>query len=159
MYGLQYDGGLLLPTTVTLIESCQTLAKEKPRYIVGSLEEFLIPGALEAINEKIDAEKATCASLAQRGKAPKAKPGKKGESLESQRAKLAQAQSDAKQAKEELACLSQKLVLSLVKMIEQDQLLKPAMSLHPTSANDKDPENQSRSMGMPDVAASHNWFC
>lgn len=130
---------------------------------MGSLEEFLVPGALEKLLEKIDAEKATCASLAQRAKVPKAtKTRRKGETNERYKARLAQVKSDAKKAKEELAHLSQKLVLSLVKMIEDEQLIKPAVSLHPTSANDA--KNQPRNVGVPDVAASHNygsadWVC
>ena len=40
------------------------LCKEKPRYIVNSLEEFLAPGALEKLNDKIAAEKERCSALA-----------------------------------------------------------------------------------------------
>lgn len=40
------------------------LTKEKPRYVVNSLEEFLVPGALDKLNAKIAAEKDNCIALA-----------------------------------------------------------------------------------------------
>ena len=56
----------------------------------------------------------------------------KSKAVKKDKAKLRQARAAAKQAKKDLSELSQKLVLELVNMIEGEDMLKPAMSLHPT---------------------------
>ena len=97
-----------------------------------------MPGALEELNQRIDQEKQECAALAAQAQVPKG--GKKRE----------QAMCNAKKAKKELAELSQRLVLSLVKMIEEKRMLKPALSLYRTHGTPTDnPEDAST--GVPDV--------
>ena len=76
------------------------------------------------------------------------RPKKKTDSDESHKLKVAQSLAEAKQAKQQLAELSQQLVLSLVKMIETEKMLKPAMSLLPTTSSDTGSGNS----GVPDVA-------
>ena len=108
-------------------------AQDKPRHIVNSLEEFLIPGALEKLNRRIDEEKMHCAALANRARPPKPKGSKSARSQA--KADKAQQKHEAKEAKSQLALLSQRLVLSLVKMIEDEKLLKPAMSFPKSQQN------------------------
>lgn len=110
------------------------MAEAKPRYIVPSLEDFLKPGALARLTQRIDSEKLNCASLATMAKGTKVK-AKKGETEESRRNRQKEANATAKRSKQQLAELSQRLVMSLVKMVEEEKLLKPAMSLHPTSTS------------------------
>ena len=111
--------------TIAVIDLYQT--KDKPKHIVNSLEEFLIPGALAKLTNRIEDEKVHCAALASRAKPAKPKAKNKSKKSESKAAK-AQAKREQKEAKKQLAELSQRLVVSLVKMIEEERLLKPAMS-------------------------------
>ena len=108
-------------------------AQDKPRHIVNSLEEFLIPGALEKLDRRIDEEKLHCASLANRARPPKPRGSKSAKSQA--KANKAQEKREAKEAKSQLASLSQKLVLGLVKMIEDEKMLKPAMSFPKSQQN------------------------
>ena len=110
-----------------------------------SLEEFLTPGSVEKLTAMIDEEKIRCATLAQKARAPKPKAKKKGDSDETHKAKMAEAHAEAKQAKQKLAELSQELVPRLVKTIESEKMLKPALSVHPTS------DTGSGNTGVPDV--------
>lgn len=121
-----------------------TKDKGKPRYIVDSLEEFLIPGAVEKLTQQMDAVKFECVSLFAKARAPKRK-AKKGDTEEETAAKFSQAQANARQAKEDLAQLSKKLVGNLVKTIEEQNMLKQALTLRRTSASNS---------GLPDVATS-----
>lgn len=114
-----------------------------------SLEDFLIPGALEKLNARIDSEKQNCASLATMSRVSKVK-AKKGETEESRKHRQKEAIAVAKRSKEQLAELSQRLVLSLVKMIEEERLLKPAISLNPTSESTSQ-NNASGVRAMQDV--------
>eukprot|EP00435_Cladocopium_sp_Y103_P017572 s47_g4.t1 len=52
----------------------------------------------------------------------------KSKAVKKDKSKIRQARADAKQAKKDLSELSQKLVLELVNMIEDENMLKPAMS-------------------------------
>lgn len=101
---------------------------------------------------------ASCKSKATQSRAPKKKAKKKGDTDEDHKAKESQAKADAKEAKRKLAELSQKLVLSLVKMIEDEHMLKAALSLHPTESKDA-PISDSGNFGVPDVAPSLRFNC
>ena len=117
----------------------QPAAKEKPRYIMKNLEDFLVPGALGVLNETIEQKKQECAALAAKAQVPKGGKNKKDPAMKK-----------AKQAKKELAELSQQLVLKLVKMIEEKEMLKPALSLHRTHGTEND-KPEDGSTGVPDV--------
>ena len=82
----------------------------------------------------------------------------KSKGTKKDKAKLRQAKAAAKQAKKDLSELSQKLVLDLVHMIEIDDLLKPAMSLHPTyESSGSKSGSQGENIGVPDVVPSLQW--
>ena len=111
--------------------------EEKPRYIVKSLEEFLKPGSVDQLQEMMDSCRDQCAQVQAQAKA-KAKKDKESKAR-------------AKEAREETAKLSQRLVVNMVEFIEEKGLLKPAMSLQPTCAYD--PVGSSADAGMPEVVS------
>ena len=110
------------------VSCCQ----DPPRHIVRNLEEFLTKGGVQKLKDMIDAARTECVRLATEAKAkPKAKKSKDPAEATSPKPKQAkQAQKDARHA---LVKLSQQLVLDMVKAVEEQGLLKQAMTLPTTS--------------------------
>lgn len=107
---------------------------------MNSLEDFLVPGAVDQVNATIEAARDECKALVARVNAakrvasakPKAKAKGKAASTRKQ-VDIKKVKADAAEAKKSLTKLSQQLVLKLVKLIEEKKLLKPAMALRPTT--------------------------
>ena len=97
-----------------------------------------------------------CGNAIRQSEATQARAAK-SKATKKDKAKLRQAKAAAKQAKKDLSELSQKLVLELVNMIEDENMLKPAMSLYPTyesgSANSESmgATTDSGNIGVPDI--------
>ena len=116
----QLSFGLLSSQTAPY---CLVWPKDKPNYIVNSLEDFLVPGAADKLKAEIEKARTDCANL---GAKAKAKMKKKTEK---------QIKQLKKEAKKEMASLSQELVLRLVKTIEKEKMLKSGLLLQSTSSS------------------------